>query len=525
MNWTTNLFIVPLTYQYSLLEIVFQVTVEEEMKISEKKIEKIVEECVSYCAANGICMGSKVSDKLFTHAPITLFPQSYPKKEFLKAKALAVEFNTMVHNIAVSSLKNRKSKADWINSTLRNTVEFDDFTRKLLEIYNKEEEIYRTHGYSFQTNFLGIHRSDYMLDHTDLLDRLLQIELNTIASSFGGLSQKVAQMHKYLLHRFPFPEAELIRKSFQENSPVKKITDGMALAVNKYNEGVQTEKPVAVVFVVQQGEKNSFDQKLLEYDLFERHGIRSLRLSLNEIAEKTKFAYEAISGIENNIVIDGQVVGLFYFRAGYTPSDYPSPTEWKAREFIETSFALKCPNITYHLLGTKKVQQKLSIESELKQFVAAEVAPKLRDVFAGQWSMHPAEQNSDDLNAIKKARTSEDFVLKPQREGGGNNFYGNDVGKFLASGGEAFGESPESYVLMQRIYPQKKEATLVRDGEMRKGECLSELGVFGVMIANVNDGEVAMNEEGGYLIRVKFDGVNEGGVATGYSCLGSIYTV
>lgn len=47
---------------------------------------------------------------------------------------------------------------------------------------------------------LGIFRSDYMV-HQDNLgglsrSQLRQIEFNTIASSFGGLSARVSQLHK-----------------------------------------------------------------------------------------------------------------------------------------------------------------------------------------------------------------------------------------------------------------------------------------------------------------------------------------
>jgi Eukaryotic glutathione synthase len=39
----------------------------------------------------------------------------------------------------------------------------------------------------------------------------------------------------------------------------------------------------------------------------------------------------------------------------YTPNDYPSDKEWSGRRLIESSLAIKCPNIGYHLAGTKKV--------------------------------------------------------------------------------------------------------------------------------------------------------------------------
>jgi hypothetical protein len=43
----------------------------------------------------------------------------------------------------------------------------------------------------------------------------------------------------------------------------------------------------------------------------------------------------------------------------------------------------------------------------------------------------------------------EDYVLKPQREGGGNNLYGEELRARLAEGGDGLA----AFVLMQRIKP------------------------------------------------------------------------
>lgn len=53
----------------------------------------------------------------------------------------------------------------------------------------------------------------------------------------------------------------------------------------------------------------------------------------------------------------GPPVALVYFRAGYTPVDYPSEAEWEARELVERSDAYKCPSVAYQLAGAKKIQQ------------------------------------------------------------------------------------------------------------------------------------------------------------------------
>ena len=54
---------------------------------------------------------------------------------------------------------------------------------------------------------------------------------------------------------------------------------------------------------------------------------------------------------------DGNEVSVCYFRAGYTPNDFHDEKDWDSRLLLERSKAIKCPNVYYHLAGTKKVQQ------------------------------------------------------------------------------------------------------------------------------------------------------------------------
>ena len=49
---------------------------------------------------------------------------------------------------------------------------------------------------------LGLHRSDYMINMDEnSLEIPLQVEINTIASSFGCLSKKVGDFHRFMLQR------------------------------------------------------------------------------------------------------------------------------------------------------------------------------------------------------------------------------------------------------------------------------------------------------------------------------------
>jgi glutathione synthase len=81
---------------------------------------------------------------------------------------------------------------------------------------------------------------------------------------------------------------------------------------------------------------------------------------------------------------DGTPVSLVYFRAGYTPNDYPSDTEWEARLLIEGSSAAKCPSVAYQLAGAKKVQQDLAGPGVVERFVGPAAGAQLRQLFAGR---------------------------------------------------------------------------------------------------------------------------------------------
>ena len=108
------------------------------------------------------------------------------------------------------------------------------------------------------------------------------------------------------------------------------------------------------------------------------------------------------------------------------------------------------------------------------------------------------------------------FVLKPQREGGGNNLYGAELAAALAAGAGL-----SAYILMQRILPPPATAILLRNGEASEGEALSELGIYGTFVRV--GARVLANAEAGHLVRTKTAASNEGGVAAGYAVLDSPY--
>lgn len=100
----------------------------------------------------------------------------------------------------------------------------------------------------------------------------------------------------------------------------------------------------------------------------------------------------------------------------------------------------------------------------------------------GLWSLdNPSEQTT--AGVIQDAIQNPDrYVLKPQREGGGNNLYGQDLVTALQEGLAAGGGGLAAYILMQRIVPPPQRTVFVRNGAWAEDESLSELGIFGTFL-------------------------------------------
>jgi glutathione synthase len=178
---------------------------------------------------------------------------------------------------------------------------------------------------------------------------------------------------------------------------------------------------------------------------------------------------------------------------------------------LERSKAVKCPSISYHLTGTKKIQQVLAVPGVLEKFtVGMEVGAGtlLRLCFTG---LYPVDEEMD-----RALLNPERYVMKPQREGGGNNLYDDQVKDALLT---MTPEERQGYILMDRITPRPQVNWLVRAGQITETQVVSELGVYGVYVSQ--DTTVHLNSSGGHLLRTKAAETNEGGVAVGFAVMDS----
>ncbi|XP_019354826.1 glutathione synthetase isoform X2 [Alligator mississippiensis] len=438
---------------------------------NEQLIQDVAAIAVDAALLEGVLMrteeDSNVSD-VVNFAPFTLLPSPVPSALFEQAYAVQQDFNLLVDAIS--------QNAEFLEHTLASTIQVDAFTAQLFKIHKQVLK----EGLA-QSLILGINRSDYMFDHGEEgSPALKQVEINTIAASFAGLTSRTTAVHRHVLNILGKTKEA---STLMYNNPAKGLAMGIAKAWELYG----SDRAV-VMFLVEDIQRNIFDQRCVENELWNR---------------------------------DGQEVAVVYYREGYVPKNY-NKQNWEARLLMESSKAVKCPDIATQLAGTKKVQQELSQPGTLERLLPnnTESVARLRATFTGLYALD-MDKEGDKMIAMAIADPDR-FVLKPQREGGGNNLYGENLKQVL----EKTKDSPErtSYILMDKIKPQPMMNYLLRaHSPLKISECISELGIFGVYIRQGKD--LVMNKHVGHLLRTKAVEHDDGGVAAGVAVLDTPYLI
>ena len=208
----------------------------------------ILKQCNAWCGLHGLMYTDGGYN--WTPAPLSLLPNVFNRDAYNYAYQIQPILNLLIDRISRDKSFLLLYLSDVCNS--------DEFTKRLLDIY-----------LTIDNNYLqsciqcGILRSDYMLNHDN--NQLLQVEINTIASSFGYLSHKVSNFHRHLLDRYQDSEElhqilneitmeekkRYSSKDIVDNPSNIELSKCLAIAHHEYND------PDAIIlFVVQPGERN-----------------------------------------------------------------------------------------------------------------------------------------------------------------------------------------------------------------------------------------------------------------------------
>ncbi|KAK9505189.1 hypothetical protein O3M35_009296 [Rhynocoris fuscipes] len=465
----------------------------EEVNLTGEELDSLITKAKDWALMHGAGLRStdNFSPDSLNVAPFALFPTPMKRRYFEEAVNLQVSLGELMHKVAHDH--------EFLTSALKKTVEVDDFTRKLFEIY---ETVYKE-GFT-QEFSLSMLRNDVMIDSTGLK----QVEFNTIASGFGWLGPASKAIQSYVLK-----ELELYDKliNLPENNALRGYCEGIVEAWRIFNV-----KEAYILIVVEDVTINICDQRFMEFEIRELEPkIKIIRRTFKELCK------EAELGPNKELLVGIHRVGIVYYRCGYMPQQYCEGA-WDVRLLIERSDAIKCPSIQFHLAGTKKVQEVLARPNVLERFVDKKTAKSIKNIFTDIYPLDMNEPGGEEAENLLKNHP-EDYVLKPQREGGGNNLYGADITSFLNS------EHQEknwraSYIVMKLIRPKSYKNCIVRANVPPLiTDTVSELGIFSVVIGTSS--KIIYNKQTGHMLRAKPLSSNECGVAAGFGALDSPYLI
>ena len=422
----------------------------------------------------------KNPDGQLVHAPFSLTPYQLPASLISQLQIHTQWSSLLFWKVA--------QNFDFLREILEPTAKVDEFVRFLLSLIPNEKR---------QDQQLLINRNDFLFERKENGEpQPLQVELNTISASFAHLSERVTTFHQQLQQENILKVAPLAHDAIA----------GFAVGIKETIEELGWQD-AALLMLVQPKERNWFDQMGLFAALSQR-GVKVVRATLAEVHDRGKLK-------NGDLWVGPQRIGVVYFRAGYSPGDLPDQESRSARRMMEASSAVLVPEASMQLAGTKKIQQVLAGSGVLSQFVPEAVGEELKAYFAMMFGLEEEVEGQTAREFL--AENAEQYVLKPQREGGGNNVYGAEIRDFLTSLPTS---EDRAWIAMKRIEAETTESLLVVQEQAQYHQCISELGIFGLLRAH--SGDLRINMPVGHLVRTKASNVNEGGVVAGYACLNSL---
>ena len=198
---------------------------------------------------------------------MTLLPTSLDEQSYRRVAALTPLWHTLVDRVSRDE--------DFLLRHLEGPAQADPWLRRMLDLLVRLQKEGRA---CTQPLRLGIYRSDYMLHVEDIDDdgsaaataadagtvavaasangtsdvassnasngsvrrgvrhTPLQVELNTMAASFMGLSTRVAAMHRFMLQREMGLAADVVKQITPDNDAVGNIARGMSVAFERYKQ-------------------------------------------------------------------------------------------------------------------------------------------------------------------------------------------------------------------------------------------------------------------------------------------------
>lgn len=425
------------------------------------------------------------TDGQVTHLPCSLTPWKADPIFVKEVEETTSLWTTLYHAVA--------SDDDFLHQELEKARVADSFIEHLFQAKAKEQHAKPA---------VYLNRNDCMPGLTSegkIWPK--QVEMNLMASALGEASSVVWRMHRFVGQDRGW--------QLKENRAGENLAEALALAYKNLNlSGI-------ILLLVPAGEVSVFDQRITEARLVEQYGLHTRRATLEELDERGEIQ-------KGDLIFDGRKVAIAYFRTGYAPYHYPDERAWSARQKIEASTAISVPSARTQLANTKLIQLVLGRQSVLRRFALPDIADRLYKTCVGFSKLDDPFSGPQGQATTGKdwaLAHPDDWVLKPHREGGGNNFFGEELVTKLQS---MTTSERAAYILMEKIRQPSFDSIRMHEGEAIPCRSVTELGFFSTAYFQASSLQPEHLRTHGYLLRTKGEGVDEGLVLGGFSFLDTI---
>uniref|UniRef100_A0A183BTY6 Glutathione synthetase n=1 Tax=Globodera pallida TaxID=36090 RepID=A0A183BTY6_GLOPA len=450
---------------------------ENPFDFDEENVQTLVEDAIDW--AHNIFLVMRTPDHkdrsdVVQNVPFTLFPSPFPREMFKEAVDVAK---------AMSLLYFRVSRDfEFLKMVYKDVRETDVSIRNYMKIC---EEVYNE-GIK-QPVSIYLQRSDYMVhvkeDGAEKKFELKQIEVN--GGSIGGangIPPRIAEIHARTLAKACMPN--LPEDVLPRSKEARSASASMLLtAWNKFNN----PKAIIVSLVLKDRSKWHFCKRFDEYEID--------RITKNRV----KIVYLSISEAVQMLRMD---------------EDFTLRLEGKP----------KSPSLFYELSISKKVQQVLTLPGMVERFFPdpneAPMVQGIRKTFARMWGLENDDQETREIIADAIAHP-ERYVLKPNQEGGGKNFWEKELADKLRT---LTPKQRAAFILMERLNPLVVQNYLIWPMEKAiYSDVVTEVGVYTYCVYNTKDGTLVHYTQPGQMNRTKLASSNEGGISAGTGVFDSLY--
>jgi len=473
---------------------------DEEKNLCPAKIE----EFITSLYTKGLIY--KLKDQGVKHLPIALYPSPIPKSLFEKIFFYQIAFNKILNKLS--------NDQPYLEKVLEPIASKNNFIQKLLEISKKSVSFEKK-----QKIKLDIFRNDYLFDKEQKF--LFLQSYTTSSADFSSYTNILNNFYNYFNEKYPndFAKYKSKEKEVPQNkgNTTEKISEAIIEAIKLAFP--QDYKNYVIVFVTEKA--FDFDLENLVNELYDKHKIKSAKLSLSDINKKIT------KDEEGNLSLDGNKVSLVYFNSGDKEEDYPDEDSWKARELIELSTAIKVPDLNTFLTSFNVFQYYLSKPDVIMHYNYNDLI--LNDIlrFFGGIYYVPDMEKEKQTELYNKIQSEPNKYILKSLTGPKNYLTGEKLKSVIPAGEAEPTDELKNGIIVECCNPDEHETLIIRNEKPIVESCFSEYSIYGILL--MNDNNLVMNKSLSYLVRTRnkenvsdfesFLGDDSGKIAIDLPCL------